>query len=74
MDTVDSVSVVYKILMEYVPKKESLTAADHVLSVLVDIMDEEEVAEFVSHGDAPLKAAFKEYDFDDDDDDEYDDY
>lgn len=68
---IDVVSEVYTILKQYIPQKDRQEAADNLMSVMVDLLSDDELKEF-SGTDAPLGRAFKEYagDFEEDYDDE----
>lgn len=71
---VDVLSEVYTILKQYIPAKDRQEAADNLLSVMVDMLGDQELKEF-SATDAALKRAFKQYAEDEEDsDDENDDY
>jgi hypothetical protein len=62
----------YTILKQYVPVKDRQEAADNLMSVLVDLLSDNELKEFGAT-DAPLARALKEYvqeednDYDDND-------
>lgn len=62
----------YSILKQYIPTKDRQEAADNLLSVLVDMLDDQELRDFGST-DSQLKKALTEY-VSDDDADTYDDY
>jgi hypothetical protein len=71
---VEVLSEVYVILKQYIPAKDRQEAADNLLSVMVDMLGDQELKEF-SSTDAALKRAFKQYaedadtdEFGDDDD------
>jgi len=68
---VDVLSEVYTILKQYIPVKDRQEAADNLLSVMVDMLGDQELKEF-SATDASLKRAFKQY-AEDEDLDEFDD-
>ena len=70
MDQLENLISTYKILMEYVPSKDAQGAADHLMSVLIEQLDEEEMEELVANSDSYLKRAYKEYEVEDDGDDE----
>ena len=63
----------YTILKQYIPTKDRQEAADNLMSVLVDMLSDEEIAAFGST-DSVTKKALKEYaaDIDDVDPDEGD--
>lgn len=67
---VDVLSEVYTILKQYIPAKDRQEAADNLLSVMVDMLGDQDLAEF-SATDAALKRAFKQY-AEDAEDDEHD--
>jgi len=69
---VDVLSEVYTILKQYIPQKDRQEAADHIMSVVVDLLDDNELKEFGAT-DNNLSRAFKEYAGDADDED-YEDY
>lgn len=70
---IDVVSEVYTILKQYIPQKDRQEAADNLMSVMVDLLSDDELKEF-SGTDAALGRAFKEYAGEIDDDyDEYED-
>jgi len=70
---VDVLSEMYTILKQYIPQKDRQEAADNLMSVMVDMLGDQELKEF-GGTDATLKRALKEYtaeeEFDDDDDGE----
>lgn len=71
---VDVLSEVYTILKQYIPQKDRQEAADNLMSVMVDLLNDEELKEFGST-DSALGRALKEYAGDSDDEDydeEYD--
>jgi hypothetical protein len=68
---VEVLSEVYTILKQYIPAKDRQEAADNLLSVMVDMLGDQELKEF-SATDAALKRAFKQY-AEDEDLDEFDD-
>ena len=57
---IDVVSEVYTILKQYIPIKDRQEAADNLMSVMVDMLNDVELKEF-SGTDAALGRAFKEY-------------
>jgi uncharacterized protein YqeY len=59
----------YIILKQYIPQKDRQEAADNLMSVMVDMLSDAELAEFGSV-DSFLSRALKEYDVDTDDDNE----
>lgn len=50
----------YTILKQYIPTKDRQEAADNLMSVLVDMLNDEEIAAFGST-DGATKKALKEY-------------
>lgn len=70
---VDVLSEAYVILKQYIPQKDRQEAADNLMSVMVDFLNDEELKEF-GGTDAALGRALKEYvgDHEDDYDEEYD--
>jgi hypothetical protein len=72
---IDVVSEVYTILKQYIPQKDRQEAADNLMSVMVDLLSDDELKEF-GGTDAALGRAFKEYasEFEEEyDDDRYED-
>ena len=55
----------YTILKQYIPSKDRQEAADNLMSVVVDMLGDQELKEFGTT-DATLKRALKEYSSDDD--------
>ena len=70
---VDVLSEVYTILKQYIPQKDRQEAADHLMSVVVDFLNDIELKEFGAT-DSNLSRAFKEYAGDSEDDEDYEDY
>ena len=70
---VDVLSEAYIILKQYIPQKDRQEAADNLMSVMVDFLNDEEIKDF-GGTDAALGRALKEYvgEHDDEDYDEYD--
>ena len=68
---VDVLSEVYTILKQYIPQKDRQEAADSLMSVMVDLLSDDELKEF-SGTDSNLNRAYKEYAVDYEDDDDYD--
>lgn len=66
---VEVLSETYSILKQYVPQKDRQEAADNLMSVMVDMLSDQELKEF-SATDSALSRAFKEYAVDEDDNDE----
>ena len=61
----------YTILKQYIPSKDRQEAADNLMSVLVDLLSDDQLKE-MGVVDAPLSRALKEY-VTEDDLDEYED-
>lgn len=55
----------YTILKQYIPQKDRQEAADNLMSIMVDMLNDEELANF-GGADNTLKRALKEYSADDD--------
>lgn len=71
----DLVSEVYQTLKNYIPQKDRQEASDTLMSLLVDMMPDDELKEFAS-SDAYTQRSYKEYaaDIEEyDDDSEYED-
>jgi hypothetical protein len=70
---VEVLSEAYSILKQYIPVKDRQEAADNVMSIMVDYLDDSELKEF-GRTDVALGRAFKEYagDAEDDYDEDYD--
>jgi uncharacterized protein YqeY len=64
---VDVLSELYTIMKQYVPSKDRQECADNLMSVMVDMLGDQELREFGST-DSTLKKALKEYSSDDEDD------
>ena len=67
---VDVLSEVYTILKQYIPQKDRQEAADSLMSVMVDLLSDDELKEF-SGTDSNLNRAYKEYAVDFEEDDDY---
>jgi uncharacterized protein YqeY len=65
---VEVLSELYTIMKQYVPAKDRQEAADNLMSVMVDMLGDQELKEFGST-DSSLKKALKEYSADDDNED-----
>ena len=65
---VDVLSEVYTILKQYIPQKDRQEAADTLMSVMVDLLSDDELKEF-SGTDSSLARAYKEYSADCEEDD-----
>jgi uncharacterized protein YqeY len=63
---VEVLSELYTIMKQYVPAKDRQECADNLMSVMVDMLGDQELKEFGTT-DATLKRALKEYSADDDD-------
>lgn len=59
----------YTILKQYIPQKDRQEAADNLMSVMVDMLSDEELRDF-GGADNTLKRALKEYSSDENDGDE----
>lgn len=68
---VDVLSEMYVILKQYIPQKDRQEAADNIMSVMVDLLSDEELKDF-GGTDAALGRALKEYAGDSEDDEDYD--
>lgn len=68
---VDVLSEMYTILKQYIPQKDRQEAADNLMSVMVDMLGDQELKEF-GGTDSTLKRALKEYSSDDEDEDDED--
>jgi len=68
---VDVLSEMYTILKQYIPQKDRQEAADNLMSIMVDMLGDQELKEF-GGTDSTLKRALKEYSSDDDTDDDED--
>jgi uncharacterized protein YqeY len=68
---VDVLSEMYTILKQYIPQKDRQEAADNLMSVMVDMLGDQELKEF-GGTDNILKRALKEYSSDDDTDEDED--
>jgi uncharacterized protein YqeY len=69
---VDVLSELYTIMKQYVPSKDRQECADNLMSVMVDMLGDQELKEF-GGTDNTLKKALKEYVSEDEDDEEDDD-
>lgn len=70
---IDILSETYLTLKQYIPSKDRQEAADSVMSVLVDMLNDTELKEF-SESDSYLERAYKEYAGEDEYEDEDSDY
>lgn len=57
---VDVLSEVYTILKQYIPQKDRQEAADNIMGLLVDMLNDLDLKEFAGT-DAALGRAYKEY-------------
>lgn len=64
---VEVLSELYTVMKQYVPSKDRQECADNLMSIMVDLLGDQELKEF-GGTDATLKRALKEYSNDDDDD------
>jgi hypothetical protein len=71
--TIDAevLSEMYTILKQYIPAKDRQEAADNLMSVMVDLLGDQELREFGTT-DSLLKKALKEYSADDEEEDDED--
>lgn len=70
---IDTLIETYTVLKEYVPSKERQAAADALMSVMIDMLSDNDVKE-LSGVDSYLKRSFEEYSQDGDDESEDYDY
>lgn len=70
---VDVLNEMYSILKQYIPSKDRQEAADNLMSVMVDMLNDIDLREFGA-SDPSLKRALKEYAADEEDIDEDYDY
>lgn len=70
MSDIDSIREIWNVLKEYIPQKEKQEAADHLISVIVDL--DLPHTDFMSliKSDSYLEEAAREYIEEDDDDEE----
>ena len=68
---VDVLVELYTIMKQYVPQKYRQEAADNLMSVMVDMLGDQDLKEFGTH-DSILKRALKEYIDEDEEDGEED--
>jgi len=66
---VEVLSELYTIMKQYVPAKDRQECADNLMSVMVDMLGDQELKEF-GGTDGTLKKALKEYSADDEVDEE----
>jgi hypothetical protein len=64
---VEVLSELYTIMKQYVPSKDRQECADNLMSVMVDMLGDQELKEF-GGTDSTLKRALKEYSAEDEDD------
>lgn len=57
---VDVLVELYTIMKQHVPQKDRQEAADNLMSVMVDMLGDQDLKEFGTH-DSILKRALKEY-------------
>lgn len=57
---VDVLSEMYTVLKQYIPAKDRQEAADNLMSIMVDMLGDQELKEF-GGTDNTLKRALKEY-------------
>ena len=70
---VDILSEMYTVLKQYIPVKDRQEAADNLMSIMVDMLGDQELREF-GGTDGALKRALKEYSADDEEQDEDNDW
>jgi hypothetical protein len=70
---VEVLSEMYTILKQYIPAKDRQEAADNLMSVMVDLLNDLDLREFGTT-DATLKKALKEYAADEEETEEDDNY
>ena len=68
---IDILVETYTVLKEYVPVKERQSAADTLMSILVDMLSDPDIKELAGV-DGYLKRSYEEYQQDNDDEDETD--
>jgi hypothetical protein len=68
---VEVLTEVYTVLKQYIPQKDRQEAADNVMSIMVDMLNDMDLKEF-GGADSNLKKALKEYALDEDEDEEAD--
>jgi len=67
----DTLVETYTVLKEYIPTKERQAAADALMSVLIDMLSDQDIKE-MSGVDSYLKRSYEEYNDDEPDNDDYD--
>lgn len=69
----DLVIEVYQTLKNYIPAKDRQEASDTLMSIMVDMLNDDELKEFAS-SDTYTRRSYDEYagDIEENDDDEYD--
>lgn len=65
---IDTLVETYTVLKEYVPSKERQAAADALMSVMIDMLSDQDIKELAGV-DNYLKRSFEEYSQDNDDED-----
>ena len=70
--TVDVLSESYTTLKQYIPSKDRQEAADTLMSILVDMLSDDDLKEFAAT-DRALTKAYAEYGYEDETDEEYED-
>ena len=63
---VEVLTELYTIMKQYIPAKDRQECADNLMSIMVDMLGDQELKEFGTT-DATLKKALKEYSTDEDD-------
>jgi len=70
MSDIESVKEIWRVLKEYIPAKEKQEAADHLISLLVDMDFPDSDFQSLVKSDRYLEEAAREYLADEDEDDE----
>ena len=60
----------YNIMKQYIPQKDRQECADNLMSVMVDLLNDEDL-QTLGHTDGPLKRSLAEYVDDQDSNDDY---
>lgn len=71
MSDIDEVRNIWNVLKEYIPSKEKQEAADHLISLLVDMDFPDSEFQSLVTSDRYLEEAAQEYLEDDEDDDDH---
>jgi DNA-binding transcriptional regulator GbsR (MarR family) len=70
---VEVLSELYTVLKQYIPAKDRQEAADNLMSIMVDLLNDIDLKEFGTT-DATLQRALKEYTAEEESDEDEDDY